>query len=88
MRVLGMDECDRVGGAAACAYADMDTMMNISGSFGAVAGAAGFLWGGPVVGGIAGAGVAASALMAMGVYTFYILGYDLLGGCVGYTGQC
>jgi hypothetical protein len=46
----------------------------------------GFAFGGPVVGGIASAGVASATLLAMGGYNFFTRGWDLLGGCVGYTG--
>lgn len=88
MRTLSAEECSTVGGAAACEYAGLDTMLGTSGAVGAVAGAAGFFLGGPAVGAIASAGTAASALMAFGVYNFYILGYDLFGGCSGYTGAC
>jgi hypothetical protein len=88
MRNLNVDECGLVAGGDVCDYAGLDTMLNTSGAVGAVAGMAGFALGGPTVGGIAGAGAAAGALMAFGFYNFYILGYDLLGGCTGYTGEC
>lgn len=88
MRVLELVEYSQVSGGDACEYASLDTMLNTSSAVGAVAGMAGFALGGPAVGGIAGAGVAAGAMMAFGVYNFYILGYDLFGGCTGYTGEC
>lgn len=88
MRTLSVEESSLVGGAQACNYSGIDTMLERSGTAGAIAGAIGFFVGGPAVGSIAGAGVAASALMAQGGYNFVILMYDLFGGCVGYTGQC
>jgi hypothetical protein len=88
MRELKREECGLVAGAAACEYAGLDAMLSTSGAVGAVAGAAGFMLGGPAVAGIASAGTAAASLMSFGIYNFYMLSYDLFGGCTGYTGSC
>lgn len=88
MRQLNSCEISEVYGAAACEYAGTSTMLGNSAAAGATAGMVGFAVGGPVVAGIASAGVAAASMFAHGVYNFFILGYDLIGGCQGYTGTC
>ena len=88
MRVLSIDECGVVAGAEACQYVDLNTMLANSAAVGSVGAMAGFFLGGPVVGGIAGAGTAASSLAAHGFYNFFTLIVDLAGGCNGYTSSC